>query len=234
MMLQRWEWMSFLHWRYDPAVVRSLLPPGLEVETFDGSAWVGLLPFRMRVRFAGMPAVPWLSTFPETNVRTYVRGPDGGTGIWFLSLEAARLVPALTGRTGLALPYTWARMEVRRSESVITYRSTRLWPGPRGAGTAIRVEPGEETGIGPLEDFLVSRFRLYARVAGRLVRVAAEHEPWSLRSAHIVDLEQDLLQADGLPPPQGPPLAHFSEGVDVRIAPPAAVARPSAVRGRGR
>ena len=176
MMVQRWDWVTFLHWRYAPEDVQRRLPAGLEVETFDGSAWVGLLPFRMEVRFPGMPAVPWLSAFPETNVRTYVRGPDGGRGIWFLSLEAGRLLPALAGRGGLALPYVWARMGVGRAGSTVAYWSERRWPGPRGARTRIRIVAGESVWrdrVSPLEDFLVSRFRLYSRLAGRLVRVDA-------------------------------------------------------------
>src|SRR6266542_1618220 len=174
-MVQRWDWMTFLHWRYEPADLRPHLPVGLEVQTFDGSAWVGLLPFRMTVRFPGAPAIPWLSRFPETNVRTYVRGPDGGAGIWFLSLEAGRLVPAMTGRAGLALPYVWAEMEMARGESTVAYRSRR---------------------------------------------------PWPLQHASVVRLDQDVLQADGLPPPQGPPHALFSEGVEVRIGVPRLVTGP--------
>src|SRR5204863_9644329 len=139
------------------------------------------------------------------------------------SLEAGRLVPELTGRAGLALPYTWARMHVARDDRSVTYRSRRRWPGPRGAATSIRVEPGRRIGgalVTPLQDFLVSRFRLYTPTSGRLVRVDAEHPPWPLRAATVVELEQDVLQADGLPPPQGPPHALYSEGVEVRIGLP--------------
>src|SRR2546423_2489451 len=90
-MLQEWRHLTFLHWRYRPDVIQALLPAGLTVQTMDGSAWVGLIPFLMSgVRPPRVPALPWLSRFPETNVRTYVSGPDGGTGIWFLSLHAAR------------------------------------------------------------------------------------------------------------------------------------------------
>jgi uncharacterized protein YqjF (DUF2071 family) len=229
-MVQRWDWMTFLHWRYEPADLRPHLPAGLEVQTFEGSAWVGLLPFRMTVRLPGAPAIPWLARFPETNVRTYVRGPDGGAGIWFFSLDAGRLVPAMTGRAGLALPYVWADMRVARGDSTVAYRCRRRWPGPRGAATNVRVEPGRPIGrdrVAPLEDFLVSRFRLYTSVAGRLVSVDAEHDPWPLRHASVVRLDQDVLQADGLPPPQGPPHALVSEGVEVRIGAPRPVTGPS-------
>src|SRR6266545_3110550 len=94
-------------------VMLALLPPGLEVETFDGAAWVGLVPFLMDgVRPPGVPPLPWASRFPETNVRTYALGPDGRGAIWFLSLDAARLGAVLTARASYALPYFWSRMSV--------------------------------------------------------------------------------------------------------------------------
>lgn len=100
-MHQHWAWITFLHWRYPPETVQSMLPATLTVETCDGSAWIGVTPFVMRgVRVPGLPAVPWLSKFPETNLRTYVRDRLGRTGIWFLSLDAARL-PAVLAARGL-------------------------------------------------------------------------------------------------------------------------------------
>ena len=90
-MLHRWERLTFLHWRYEPGDVQRLLPPGLEVEPFEGEAWVGLVPFYMRVALPHTSSVPWLSRFCETNVRTYVRDEHGRSGIWFFSLDAARL-----------------------------------------------------------------------------------------------------------------------------------------------
>src|SRR4051812_46149326 len=96
-MRQRWENLTFLHWRYRVADVRPLLPAGLEPDVYDGEAWVGLVPFRVRgLTLPKAPAVPWLSTFPETNVRTYVIDRTGRRGVWFFSLDAARL-PAVAG-----------------------------------------------------------------------------------------------------------------------------------------
>src|SRR2546430_14347972 len=112
-------------------MVQALLPAGLTVQTFDGTAWVGLIPFLMvGVRAPGVPALPWLSRFPETNVRTYVRGRDGRSGIWFFSLDATRLPAVVAGRSGFGLPYPWAAVSVRRSGAMIAYRSRRPWPGP--------------------------------------------------------------------------------------------------------
>src|SRR5262245_34843152 len=113
-MMQHWRRLAFLHWRYPPDVVQALLPEGLRVETFDGDAWVGLIPFLMAgVRLPRVPALPWLSRFAETNVRTYVTGPDGRSGIWFFSLDAARAPAVLAGRVGYGLPYEWSAMTVR-------------------------------------------------------------------------------------------------------------------------
>jgi uncharacterized protein YqjF (DUF2071 family) len=222
MMLHHWDWLSFLHWRYRPADVQALLPRGLRVETFDGSAWVSLVPFRMRVRFPGAGSVLGVSSFPETNVRTYVVGPDGGTGIWFFSLEAARIVPVLVARAGLRLPYMWARMAIERSGDAIHYASRRTWPGPAGARADVQVRIGEPIAVDELDDFLVSRFRLYTRlVTGALAGVDAEHLPWEVRGAEVRMLHQDVVQASGLPAPAGEPLVHFSEGVRVRIGRPA-------------
>jgi uncharacterized protein len=110
-MYHHWTWITFLHWRYPPDTVQSKLPATVTVETCDGAAWIGVTPFLMRgVRVPGLPAVPWLSEFPETNVRTYVRDRLGRTGIWFLSLDAARLPAVLAARAGYALPYYWSDM----------------------------------------------------------------------------------------------------------------------------
>src|SRR5512135_1436091 len=131
LMQMSWHTLTFLHWPYEPAWVQALLPPGLTAQTFDGRAWVGLVPFEMVVRWPGGPAVPWLSRFPETNVRTYVTGPDGTTGVWFLSLDAARLPAVAAARAGWGLPYYWnAQMSVVRRGDRVRYQSRRSWPWP--------------------------------------------------------------------------------------------------------
>jgi uncharacterized protein len=220
-MLQQWRLLTFVHWRYPAGAVQALLPDDLRVQTFDGTAWVGLVPFLMRgVRAPGVPPLPWLSQFPETNVRTYVSGPDGGSGIWFLSLDAARLPAVLAGRAGYGLPYCWSDMSVRSSGKRLTYRSRRRWPGPSGAKCDATVhvgQPFQENELGPLDHFLTARFRLYSVLAGRLVAADAEHRPWPLFRARLEGLDQDLVQAPGLPSPEGAPLLHASPGVRVRI-----------------
>jgi uncharacterized protein YqjF (DUF2071 family) len=232
-MLQHWRWLTFLHWRYPPSAVQALLPAGLEVETFDGAAWIGLVPFLMDgVRPPGVPPAPWVSRFPETNVRTYARGPDGRGAIWFLSLDAARLGAVLVARAGYTLPYFWSAMSVgpggpgdrpgpgRRGADRLAYRCRRRWPGSGGARCDADVElgpPFEAAELGALDHFLTARYRLWTVVGGRLAAADAEHPPWSLRRARVVDLHQDLLQAAGLPAPDGTPVVHASAGVRVRI-----------------
>jgi uncharacterized protein YqjF (DUF2071 family) len=110
---QKWKNRTFLHWAYDPADVRRALPPGLEPDTFNGKAWVGLTPFVVAgFRPTGLPPVPGLSTFPETNLRTYVRDRRGRDGLWFLSLEVSRLATVVGARTFYWVPYHWATMRV--------------------------------------------------------------------------------------------------------------------------
>ncbi len=114
-MLQSWRWLTFLHWRYEPETIRRLLPSQLTLDTFEDAAWVGLTPFLLRnLRPPRLPALPWISQFPETNVRTYVRGPDGERGVWFFTLEADRLAAVIGARSLYRLPYRWADMRVER------------------------------------------------------------------------------------------------------------------------
>ena len=220
-MHQRWSHVSFLHWPYRPAVVQRLLPAGLEVETVDGTAWVGLIPFLMEgVRPPAVPPLPWASRFPETNVRTYVRGADGRPGIWFFSLDAARLGAVVAARGTYRLPYFWSAMSVRLDRDRVSYRSRRRWPGPAGGRCRAQIQVGttlDEGELGELDHFLTARFRLYTVIAGRNAAAEAEHRPWPLARAGLLDLDADLVEAAGLPSPDRAPLVHFSPGVRVRV-----------------
>jgi len=167
-MLHRWERLTFLHWSFDPDAVQRLLPNGLTVETVDDRAWVGLVPFFMRVGVGKqqLHAVPWASQFCETNVRTYVRDEAGRSGIWFFSLDAARLGAVVTARTTYRLPYFWSAMEVREAGSTIEYTCRRRWPGPVGARSNVVVEVGEPYKIEELtafDHFLTARWILFSR-----------------------------------------------------------------------
>jgi uncharacterized protein len=172
------------------------------------------------LRPPGLPAAPWLSQFPETNVRTYVRGPDGQSAIWFFSLDAARLPAVLAARATYWLRYFWADMSVDKDGQRVRYHSRRRWPGPSGAGCRADVEVGDPFAVdelGELDHFLTARHVLYTQIAGRLAYAHAEHPPWPLTRARVVHLEEDLIEASGLPAPQGQPLVHHSPEVPVRI-----------------
>ena len=165
-MRQRWERLTFLHWSYDPDVVQRLLPGGLTVDTFGGAAWVGLVPFFMRVHTPGDHGAPWVSNFCETNVRTYAVDREGRAGIWFLSLDAARLGAVAVARASYQLPYFWSSMRIsgplttqsRTGDQEITYSCQRRLPGPRTAISQVRVRAGAPVparragGPGPLPD----------------------------------------------------------------------------------
>jgi uncharacterized protein len=217
-MLQTWQSLTFLHWAYEPAVIERLLPRGLQLDTFNGEAWIGLAPFLIvSLRPPRVPPLPWISRFPETNVRTYVIGPDGRPGVWFFTLEADRLAAVLGARALYRLPYRWARMRVRASGELVEYESERSWPFGKGR-TRIAVRPGERMIAGQLDNFLTARFRLYSQVGPRIGYADIEHEPWPLRRAELVKLEEDLIQQEKIPRPTGSPLVHFSRGLDVRVA----------------
>lgn len=220
-MRQQWRDLAYLHFDYDPDVVQRLLPPGLEVDTFDGRAWVGLVPFSMRkISFPLVPPVPWLGSFPEVNVRTYVVR-DGRPGVWFFSLDVNRLLPAAVARATYRLPYCWGSAANERSGSTLSSHVTRRWPGS-GPSTRIVVEIGDEIEHpGPFEHFLTARWGLYSTWFGRrLVYAPVDHPRWPLRAASVVTLDDTLIEAAGLPAPVGAPHCMFSDGVPVRVGLP--------------
>ncbi len=228
-MRHRWETLTFLHWGYPLDQVQRLLPPGLTAEPWENRAWIGLVPFYMRVRPPIGPAVPGLTTFPETNVRTYVVGPDGRPGVWFFSLDAANSPAVGVARAAYGLPYFLSTMRVERDRNLVTYRSRRLLPRGSVARHHIVVEPGEvipDAEVGEFEHYLTARFTLWNTRGRTLLSSSAEHPPWTLRRARVVRLEQTLVEAAGLPIPAGEPLVHYSDGVDVRIGRPR-ISRPS-------
>ncbi|NOX29925.1 MAG: DUF2071 domain-containing protein [Actinobacteria bacterium] len=222
-MVHRWDRLTFLHWSYDPAVVQELLPEGLTVDTFGGRAWVGLVPFMMEVRAARGPSLPWISHFCETNVRTYATAADGTRGVWFLSLDAARLPAVATARTAYRLPYFWSSMSLGQQDGVVSYSSERRWPGPRGTKSVVKVRPGEAFGADDLADldhFLTARWRLYSAHRSGQRSALAEHPAWPLHRAELLELDDELVSAAGLPTPTGDPICHWSPGVEVRIGLP--------------
>lgn len=209
--------MAFLHWPLDPDVVQALLPPELVPDTFEDQAWVSVTPFQAEGFRAG--GVLPLPPFGELNVRTYVVGPDGKDGLWFLTLEAASYATVAGARLGYGVPYRKADVRVTRDGDDIGYRSLR-----GDAGHESEVHLGEPLAPTALDDWLTGRWRAYGRVADRqLVRVGVRHEPWPLRHAELRRYHDTLLPDVGLPQLGPPVLVHGSDGVDVVLGPPVPV-----------
>jgi len=223
-MRQRWEQLSFLHWSVAPDVVQAMLPRGLEVDTHDGSAWVGLVPFQMRgIGPVPGPPVPYLGTFAETNIRTYVRG-ERGPGVWFNSLDIDRALPVLVAQTVYGLPYQWSAMSIRADGDRITYAALRRWPHrrrPHSAATVRIGEPIPNEELTALDLFLTARWRLYAQLGSKLMVAPVAHDPWPLYRAEVVALADGLVAAGGYPQPAGKPHVLYSPGVSVLAGRPA-------------
>ncbi len=216
-MFQRWRWLTFLHWRYEAEAIGRLLPPQLELDTWDGAAWIGLTPFLLSgLRPPRSPALPWISQFPETNVRTYVRDARGERGVWFFTLEAGRLAAVVGARALYGLPYRWAAMRVRRNDRIVEYESCRKRAFGR-AESSIAVLRGPEMAAGEFDNFLTARYRLYTMRGKRLAFAQIEHAPWRLHTARVLRLEQNLIERCGIARPYGEPVVHFSSDLEVRI-----------------
>jgi uncharacterized protein YqjF (DUF2071 family) len=226
MLLQRWHDVAFLHWRFDPDRITPLLPRGVAIDTYDGAAWVTLTPFAVeRSRPPVVPPIPGLSNFVESNVRTYVVGPDGRDGLWFLTLETNSLSTTIAARTALGVPYRWSTMDRRREGNQVTYSSRRRLVEPAPHHRTTVTTSSERLANRPLAAWLTGRWRAWSSAAGRLVVVPVEHEPWPISDAALVDHDDTLLRSVGLPEPAGEPVVHAAPGVMARLGWPTVVAR---------
>ncbi|MGF1451617.1 MAG: YqjF family protein [Opitutales bacterium] len=212
----RWLDLLFLHWRLEPEALEARLPEGLVLDTFDGSAWIGLVPFDMRIAPRALPYLPWLGAFPEINVRTYVRREDAH-GVWFFSLDVSHALPVWVARTLFHLPYFKAKVGCQRlADGTIDYR---LDHPERQAH--VRYRPSGihiPAPVGSLEHFLTERYFLYSADArGRLFRGRIAHQAWPLEAVEVA------LDANTATPPfgaEGPPAsALFSRALDVKAWP---------------
>ncbi|XXF79021.1 DUF2071 domain-containing protein [Myxococcaceae bacterium GXIMD 01537] len=221
-MYQRWRTLTFLHWVLPADAVAALLPPGLTLDTFEGRAYVGLVPFTMEgVRPRGLPAVRALSDFHETNVRTYVHHEGRDPGVWFFSLEAAQSLAVRVARAWFKLPYHRAEMTLTQEEDGwLAYRSERRWPPPAPATCAVRCRPRGTLAAsepGTLQHFLAERYFLYSAARGGLYRGQVHHAPYQVQPADVEGLDESLLAAAGLTRPDEEPMALYSPGVDVEV-----------------
>ena len=225
----RWEELTFLHWAYEPEVIQAMLPDGLRVDTFEGRAYVSLIPFRMAdasPRF--VPGIPWISSFAETNVRTYVVDSAGHRAIWFFSLEAARLPVVAFARSALGFPYVWSTMSIEIDGPRRTYESKRRrWPSSPTSATRVVVDVGDEiAGPSALDVFLTARWGTVARWParrGRLRHHPVDHPAWRPHEAELVELHDESFVAAGLPAPVGDPIVRWAQPIPARFGRPARV-----------
>ena len=194
---QRWSHLVFLHWRVDAALVAPLLPHGLVPDEYDGSAWVGLIPFVLdRATILGSPPIPYFGSFVEVNVRLYAVDPQGRRGVVFVSLEASRLAAVLAARVLFSLPYVWSRTGLTVDSGQYRYTSTRH--GDRTKYTAVVARPDSVAVVDdPLADFLTARWALFTSIRGRTVHLRNHHEPWPLYRAELVSIDDTLLAGAG-------------------------------------
>ena len=238
-MTQRWNDLLFAHWRVPPAQVARLLPQGLQVDAFQGSALLGVVPFWMdRIKLRGVPSIPGARSFPELNLRTYVRDAHtGAPGVYFFSLDASNLLAVAVARGIYHLPYYWAEMRFeQRSDREFSFFSSRRFAGKpvvfsaryRGLGPTRKLA---ENRSGTLEYFLTERYCLFScNRARRLIRANIHHVPWPLEMADAEIERNDLPEAIGIHLPAQEPVLHYSRRLAVYMWPPELVRPPLAAR----
>jgi uncharacterized protein YqjF (DUF2071 family) len=219
-MYQSWGSLLFIHWTFSPGELQSLIPDGLEIDTFGGNAYVGITPFTLwNARPIFTPAIPYLSDFHEINVRTYVHR-DGVPGVYFFSLDANRLIPVIGARNMFHLPYRLGEISLHRRDNAVDFTLERR-EEPKAFFNARWVEDPEsfQAEPGSLEFFLSERYCLYTQDGHKLLRCRIAHEPWPLRQAKLLSYKTDLFEANGLPVPGQPPITHAGGPVHVEVWP---------------
>ncbi|MCF7762662.1 MAG: DUF2071 domain-containing protein [Verrucomicrobia bacterium] len=219
-MYQEWRDLLFLHWEVCPATIQARLPKGLFVDTFEGRAFLGLVPFFMRnIRPRFLPPIPGLSNFMELNLRTYVYDRSGVPGVWFYSLDANQPIAVEIARRVFHLPYEHARMiSYRPGSGAIHYQSARRSDAEGTSrfdytlGAELPAPPPES-----LEFFLLERYRLYAGSNERLWRGAVHHTPYPLRQADLTRCEERFIALNRFESPTRPP-DHIIGSSGVRVS----------------
>ncbi|MBC8082913.1 MAG: DUF2071 domain-containing protein [Hymenobacter sp.] len=228
LMRQHWSELLFAHWPVAPELLRPYLPARLELDLFEGQAWLGVVPFTMSgIRPLGLPAVPGLNRLHELNVRTYAR-LDGVPGVWFLSLDATNPLGVWAARTLFHLPYLHARIRLNEANGTLRAVAERTHRGAAPAAFAATWTPGEllpPARPGSLAHFLTERYFLYTAGPNLLQDVRGSnlwrgrlwHEPWTLREVTLSEWDSTLIEAHGLPTPTGPPLLYAADALEVWV-----------------
>lgn len=218
LMKQTWYDLLFAHWKIDKKILKSYIPSELELDTFEGDAWIGVVPFRMSgIRLKLLPPIPFTSRFPEINVRTYVTY-DGKPGVYFFSLDATNYFAVKTARVFYHLPYYLANIKVMKIEDTVFYESKRRdsnnqscfkgWYKPTSSVYYSRQ--------GSLEHWLTERYCLYTVHQNNLFRCEIDHKPWPLQNAEAEILINSMIPIKEFSMAH-PPLLHFSKHLDVRL-----------------
>jgi uncharacterized protein len=216
---QAWRDLAFLHFPVSAESIRRQLPSGLTLQTFDGSAWVGVVPFRMcEIEQRDVGPVPCLEPFPELNVRTYVEA-GGKPGVWFFSLDADSWPFVLGGRRLYSLPYHKARMTLRPAGDGFAFTSRRVRSDAAFDASYAPTADLKPAAPGTFEQWAAERYCLYAASGRGLVRVEVHHAPWPIAPARVDIRRSTLLDALGLQPLSAQLIAHFSPGVAVLAYP---------------
>jgi uncharacterized protein YqjF (DUF2071 family) len=221
LMTQSWHDLLFAHWPLDVGTLQARAPAGFEIDTFDGQAWIGIVPFRMtNVAPRGILPLPWISAFAELNVRTYVR-VGGRPGVYFFSLDAANPVAVGIARTLVHLPYFTASMTCAKKDGWIQYRSERTSRGAPPARLVVRYRPtgpAQATRAGTLDHFLTERYCLFTMdTAQNAYSLDIHHPPWPLQAAEADFTVNTMAEAAGMDLPATRPLLHFSKRQDMVV-----------------
>lgn len=228
-MHQNWHHLLFLHWEVSPAEVQALLPPRLTLDTFEGKAYAGLVPFTLDgLRTVITPPLPWISSFHEVNVRTYVHLDGRDPGVWFFSLDASSKLAVAAARATYKLPYFDSEIAFQASKDVfpsIDFHARRTDErGTLPANAHLRYRPVEgpvaPAAPGTIDHFLAERYILYSQDEERqLHRARVHHQPYPLQRAEVEELEETLVWAAGIRRGEGAPLRHYAREVNVTVYP---------------
>ena len=220
LMHQNWGKLLFMHWPIDALKLRSLIPERLEIDTFDGSAWIGIIPFTMwdiRAFPPYVPPVPGLSAMHELNVRTYVH-LNGTPGVWFFSLDCNSAAAVFGARKFYYLPYYNAELELHQSENRIDYtcnRTDQTHATFRGSWNIGRPLPISEPDS--LQFFLTERYCLFSEHNGELYQSRIHHLPWQLHTATLDNHQSTMIEVLRIPEPTSAPILHYAEELSVDI-----------------
>lgn len=220
-MKQIWSDLLFAHYPIKYEVLRKLVPEALHLDSYNGTCWIGVVPFRMSgVRLRGLPPIPGTDQFPELNVRTYVT-LDGKPGVYFFSLDAANYLAVKGAKTLYHLPYWYADMEIKKRDTNIEFKSKRLHDPEIELACSYRpISEPFQAPIGSFEEWMVERYCFYTlNSSGVPLRCEILHEPWTIQEAEAEFSTNSILFKQGINVDSDSPILHFAKKIEVRAWP---------------